>query len=58
MKEVKAPKNKNDRDITLEDRAKQARRNKIRIFVQHSKEVMKTCEMLENKIDAIIEEMV
>ena len=61
VKEEKAPKNKNNADITLETKSelvKQARRNKIRFFVQHSKEIFKTCEMLENKIDAIIEKMV
>ena len=60
-KEEKAPKNKNKGDITLGAKAelvKQARRNKIRFFVQHSKEVLDTCNMLENKIDAIIENMV
>ena len=60
-KEEKAPKNKNKGDITLGAKAelvKQARRNKIRFFVQHSKEVFKTCEKLENKIDIIIENMV
>ena len=57
-KEEKAPKNKNNGDITLEEKVKQTRRNKIRFFVQYSKEVFKTCEMLENKIDAIIENMV
>ena len=51
-KEQKAPKNENNGDI------KHVRRNKIRFFVQHSKESFKTCEMLENKIDAIIENMV
>ena len=51
-KEQKAPKNENNGDI------KHVRRNKIRFFVQHSKEIFKTCEMLENKIDAIIENMV
>ena len=58
VKEEKAPKNKNNGDITLEEKVKQTRRNKIRFFVQHSKEIFKTCEMLENKIDAIIENMV
>ena len=57
-KEEKAPKNKNKGDITLEEKEKQTRRNKIRFFVQHSKEVFKTCEKLENKIDIIIENMV
>ena len=60
-KEEKAPKNKNNGDITLEAKAelvKQARRNKIRFFALHSKEVLKTCVMLENKIDAIIEKVV
>ena len=54
----KAPKNENKGDITLEEKAKQTRRNKIRFFVQHSKKVLDTCNMLENKIDAIIENMV
>ena len=54
----KAPKNKNNGDITLEEKVKQTRRNKIRFFVQYSKEVFKTCEMLENKIDAIIQKVV
>ena len=58
VKEEKAPKNKNNADITLEEKVKQTRRNKIRFFVQHSKEVFKTCEKLENKIDIIIENMV
>ena len=58
VKEEKAPKNKNNADITLETKSELVRRNKIRFFVQHSKEVFKTCEMLENKIDAIIENMV
>ena len=57
-KEEKAPKNKNNADITLETKSELVRRNKIRFFVQHSKEIFKTCEMLENKIDAIIENMV
>ena len=57
-KEQKAPKNKNNADITLETKSELVRRNKIRFFVQHSKEIFKTCEMLENKIDAIIENMV
>lgn len=51
-KEEKAPKNKNNGDI------KHVRRNKIRFFVKHSKKVLETCIMLENKIDAIIENMV
>ena len=58
VKEETAPKNKNNGDITLEEKAKQIRRNKIRFFVQHSKKVLDTCNMLENKIDAIIENMV
>ena len=61
VKEEKAPKNKNNGDIKLGAKAelvKQARRNKIRFFVQHSKEVLDTCNMLENKIDAIIEKVV
>lgn len=58
MKGVKASKNENKGDITLEEKAKQTRRNKIRFFVQHSKKVLDTCNMLENKIDAIIEKMV
>ena len=58
VKEEKAPKNKNNADITLETKSELVRRNKIRFFVQHSKEIFKTCEMLENKIDAIIENMV
>ena len=58
VKEEKAPKNKNNAHITLETKSELARRNKIRFFVQHSKEIFKTCEMLENKIDAIIENMV
>ena len=57
-KEEKAPKNKNNGDITLGEKVKQTRRNKIRFFVQYSKEVFKTCEMLENKIDAIIQKVV
>lgn len=60
-KEEKAPKNENKWDITLGAKAelvKQARRNKIRFFVQHSKKVLDTCNELENKIDAIIEKMV
>ena len=57
-KEEKAPKNKNNGDITLEEKVKQTRRNKIRFFVQYSKEVLDTCNELENKIDAIIENMV
>ena len=58
VKEEKAPKNKNKGDITLEEKEKQIRRNKIRFFVEHSKEVLDTCKMLENKIDAIIEKVV
>ena len=54
----KTPKNKNNGDITLEEKVKQTRRNKIRFFVQHSKKVLDTCNELENKIDAIIEKMV
>ena len=57
----KTPKNKNNGDITLGKKAelvKKTRRNKIRFFVQHSKKVLDTCNMLENKIDAIIEKMV
>ena len=54
IKGEKAPKNKNNGDITLEEKARQTRRNKIRFFVQHSKKVLDTCNMLENKIDAII----
>lgn len=53
-----APKNENKGDITLEEKEKQIRRNKIRFFVQHSKKVLDTCNELENKIDAIIEKMV
>ena len=51
-KEQKAPKNENNGDI------KHVRRNKIRFFVQHSKKVLDTCNELENKIDAILENMV
>ena len=58
VKEEKAATNKNNADITLETKSELVRRNKIRFFVQHSKEIFKTCEMLENKIDAIIENMV
>lgn len=58
MTEEKAPKNKNNGDITLEEKVKQTRRNKIIFFLQHSKKVLDTCNMLENKIDAIIEKMV
>lgn len=58
IKGEKAPKNKNKRGVMLEEKAKQTRRNKIRFFVQHSKKVLDTCMMLENKIDAIIEKMV
>ena len=58
VKEEKAPKNKNNADITLETKSELVRRNKIRFFVQHSKKVLDTCNELENKIDAIIENMV
>lgn len=58
IKGEKAPKNKNKGEITLAEKAKQTRRNKIRFFVQHSKKVLDTCNELENKIDAIIEKMV
>lgn len=58
VKEEKAPKNKNNGDITLGAKAELVRRNKIRFCVQHSKEVLETCNMLENKIDAIIEKVV
>lgn len=58
IKGEKAPKNKNKRGIMLEEKAKQTRLNKIRFFVQHSKKVLATCNMLENKIDTIIEKMV
>ena len=54
----KTPKNKNNGDITLEEKVKQTRRNKIRFFVQYSKKVLDTCNMLENKIDAIKEKIV
>lgn len=54
----KAPKNKNNGDITLETKSELVRRNKIRFFVQHSKKVLDTCNELESKIDAIIENMV
>ena len=54
IKGEKVPKNKNKRGIMLEEKAKQTRRNKISFFVQHSKKVLDTCMMLENKIDAII----
>ena len=54
----KAPKNKNNGDITLGAKAELVRRNKIRFFVQHSKKVLDTCNLLESKIDAIIENMV
>ena len=57
-KEQKAPKNKNNADITLETKSELVRRNKIRFFVQHSKKVLDTCNELESKIDAIIENMV
>lgn len=57
-KEEKAPKNKNNGNITLGAKAELLRRNKIIFFVQHSKKVLDTCKMLENKIDAIIENMV
>lgn len=58
IKGEKVPKNENIGEITLAEKARQARRNKIRFFVQHSKKVLDTCNMLENKIDAIIEKMV
>ena len=58
VKEEKAPKNKNNADITLETKSELVRRNKIRFFVQHSKKVLDTCNELESKIDAIIENMV
>lgn len=58
IKGEKAPKNENKGDITLAEKAKQTRRNKIRFFVQHSKKVLDTCNELENKIDIIIENMV
>lgn len=58
IKGEKALKNKNKWEITLEEKAKQTRRNKIRFFVQHSKKVLDTCNKLENKIDAIIKKMV
>ena len=58
VKEEQAPKNENKGVITLEEKAKQIRRNKIRFFVQHSKKVLDTCNELENKIDIIIENMV
>lgn len=58
IKGEKAPKNKNKWEITLEEKEKQTRHNKIRFFVQHSKKVLDTCNMLENKIDAIIEKIV
>lgn len=54
----KAPKNEDKGEITLAEKAKQTRRNKIRFFVQHSKKVLDTCNELESKIDAIIEKMV
>lgn len=58
IKGEKAPKNENKGDITLEEKVKQTRRNKIRFFVQQSKKVLDTCNELENKIDIIIENMV
>lgn len=58
IKGEKAPKNKNKGDITFEEKEKETRRNKIIFFMQHSKNVLDTCNMLENKINAIIEEMV
>ena len=58
IKGEKAPKNKNKWEITLAEKVKHTRRNKIIFFVQHSKKVLDTCKMLENKIDAIIEKMV
>lgn len=58
VKEEKAPKNENNGEIALAEKAKQTRRNKIRFFVQHSKKVLDTCNELENKIDIIIENMV
>lgn len=58
IKGEKAPKNENIGEITLAEKAKQTRRNKIIFFMQHSKKVLDTCIMLENKIDAIIEKMV
>lgn len=57
-KEEKAPKNENIGEITLAEKAKHIRRNKIRFFVQQSKKVLEICNMLESKIDAIIERMV
>ena len=57
-KKGEAPKNENIGEITLAEKAKQTRRNKIIFFMQHSKKVLDTCIMLENKIDAIIEKMV
>lgn len=57
-KRGEAPKNENIGEITLAEKARQTRRNKIIFFVQHSKKVLDTCNMLENKIDAIIEKMV
>ena len=61
MKGEKAPKNESNVGITLEAKTelvKKTRRNKIIFFVQHSKKVLDTCNELENKIDAIIENMV
>ena len=58
IKGEKAPKNENKGDITLEEKVKQTRRNKIRFFVQQSKKFLDTCNELENKIDIIIENMV
>lgn len=55
-----AHKKGNNREITLAEKAelvKKTSRNKIRSLVQHSKEVLGTCELLENKIDAIIEKV-
>ena len=57
-KKGEAPKNENIGEITLAEKAKQTRRNKIIFFMQHSKKVLDICIMLENKIDAIIEKMV
>lgn len=57
-KKGEAPKNENIGEITLAEKAKQTRHNKIIFFMQHSKKVLDTCIMLENKIDAIIEKMV
>lgn len=58
IKGEKAPKNENKWEIMLNEKEKETRRNKIRFFVQHSKRLLDTCKLLENKIDAIIEEMV